>query len=56
MRRPTIIVVVGLTLALSLTTDIASSSPQEPTFRAGVDVVQLDVTVLDGDRQPVRAA
>jgi VWFA-related protein len=31
------------------------SSPQVlPTFRTGVDVVQLDVTVLDKDRRPVR--
>ena len=27
---------------------------QNPTFRTGVDIVQLDVTVLDKDRQPVR--
>jgi VWFA-related protein len=30
------------------------SSPQPPVFRAGVDVVQLDVSVLDRDRRPVR--
>ncbi len=27
---------------------------QSPTFRTGVDVVQVDVSVLDKDRQPVR--
>jgi VWFA-related protein len=31
----------------------APSTPQ-PTFRAGVDVVQVDVSVLDKDRKPVR--
>ena len=28
------------------------SSEQRPTFRAGVDAVQLDVSVLDKDRRP----
>src|SRR3954465_15599253 len=27
---------------------------QPPTFRAGVDVVQVDVSVLDKERRPVR--
>ena len=27
---------------------------QPPTFRTGVDAVQLDVSVLDKDRRPVR--
>jgi VWFA-related protein len=31
----------------------AASTPQ-PTFRVGVDVVQVDVSVLDKDRKPVR--
>ncbi len=30
------------------------ASQQPPTFRTGIDVVQLDVTVLDKDRHPVR--
>jgi VWFA-related protein len=29
-------------------------SPQVPTFRTAVDIVQMDVTVLDKDRRPVR--
>jgi len=29
-------------------------SGQQPTFRTGIDVVQLDVVVLDDDRRPVR--
>jgi VWFA-related protein len=28
--------------------------PQQPAFRAGVELVQLDVSVADGDRRPVR--
>src|SRR6266540_163973 len=28
--------------------------PQLPTFRTGVDVVELDVTVLDKDRHPLQ--
>ena len=28
--------------------------PQPPTFRAGVDIVHLDVSVLDANRRPVR--
>src|SRR5438093_11857632 len=32
----------------------APTSPQQlPTFRTGVDIVELDVTVLDKDRHPV---
>src|SRR5205823_1387214 len=27
---------------------------QQPTFRAGVDVIRLDVSVLDKNRQPIR--
>lgn len=31
-----------------------SALPQTPAFRTGVDVVQIDVTVLDRNRRPVR--
>ena len=31
-----------------------SSPGQLPTFRTGVDVVELDVTVRDKDRRPVQ--
>ena len=30
------------------------ATPQRPIFRTGVDIVQLELTVLDGDRKPVR--
>jgi VWFA-related protein len=44
-----------LFLAVGAATLIAQSPPaQPPTFRTGVDIVQVDVSVLDKDRQPVR--
>jgi VWFA-related protein len=33
---------------------LAAQAPQAPTFRGGVDLVHLDVSVLDRDRRPVR--
>ena len=30
------------------------AAPQQPVFRVGVDVTQLDVSVLDKDRKPIR--
>src|SRR5580692_2072272 len=32
----------------------SSAAPQQPVFRVGVDVTQLDVSVLDKDRKPIR--
>lgn len=44
--------------ALVVTTFPQTTSPpsgqQLPTFRTGVDIVQLDVTVLDKDRRPIK--
>src|SRR3954462_3414297 len=39
-----------------IVTSSAAQLPQTPapTFRVGVDAVQLDVSVLDRDRRPVR--
>ncbi len=31
-----------------------ATQPQLPSFRSGVDIVRLDVSVLDKDRRPVR--
>jgi VWFA-related protein len=31
-----------------------SPAPRQPAFRAGVDIVQMDVSVLDKDRRPVK--
>ncbi len=38
----------------SLARGAGTTSAQQPTFRAGVDVVQVDVSVLDKNRKPVR--
>src|SRR5688572_24346482 len=37
-------------VVVSVATALAA---QQPQFRAGVDIVQLDVTVLDRDRRPI---
>ena len=42
-----------LTLAL-LQAQTPAPQTQLPTFRTGVDIVELDVTVLDKDRRPVK--
>jgi VWFA-related protein len=41
-------------IAIVLAVAAQEPSPPKPTFRAGVDVVQVDVSVLDKDRKPVR--
>ena len=50
MRQPAWI---ALALLASL---LAQQQPQPPapTFRSGIDVIQLDVSVLDKDRKPIR--
>jgi VWFA-related protein len=57
MKRTTVVAATGL--AWSLTLVAAQQAPTTPdapqaTFRTGVEVVQLDVSVLDKNRQPVR--
>ena len=44
-----------LSLCLLLTTHLAGQQapPQAPPFRAGVDLVQVDVSVLDKNGKPV---
>ena len=41
-------------VVLSAAVALAAQPPQTPTFRSGADVVQIDVSVLDKDRRPVR--
>ncbi len=49
------VMVVGLALGtVALAAARQDSSAQQPTFRAGVEVIQLDVSVLDKDRKPIR--
>lgn len=45
--------ILGATV-LGTATSIAAQQPQVPTFRSGVEVVRLDVTVLDKNRRPIR--
>lgn len=54
MPRPTITAaVLAFAAAVWPSADSPAQTPQAPTFQSGVDVVQLDVTVLDEHRQPV---
>lgn len=46
---------VGVSVVVALSMAITSAqSPQPPQFRAAVDLVHLDVSVLDKNRRPVR--
>jgi len=44
----------GLVLLAGVPAHRRLSAQQLPTFHTGVDAVQLDVSVLDKDRRPVR--
>jgi VWFA-related protein len=56
MRSALIIIAAG-SLAFTLVARAEDGTPQtqptQPAFRSGVDLVQVDVSVLDRDRQPV---
>jgi hypothetical protein len=47
-------VTTAAAFSLLLTTSNLSGKGQLPTFRSGIDIVRLDVSVLDKDRRPVR--
>jgi VWFA-related protein len=53
MRRAACVLFVGLA-GLSLHSRAQQASQPQATFQSGVDVVQVDVSVLDKDRRPVR--
>ena len=53
MPRTARVLVVVAIAAVSLNLH-AQSPPQRPLFRGGTDLVQVDVSVLDGKRRPVR--
>lgn len=44
---------LGYITAAFLAASLAQQQPP-PTFRSGIDVVQVDVSVLDGSRRPIR--
>jgi hypothetical protein len=48
--------VLILAVLVTVFGNLRAQSPTQsaPTFRAGIDLVQLDVSVMDRDRQPVR--
>ena len=52
-RRGASVVVLLCVIASAIAWPRAQAPPQA-VFRAGVDVVHLDVSVLDRDRRPVR--
>ena len=52
--RIRIVFACGLSVLASASAGQQAPSPLPTTFRAGVDAVQLDVSVLDKDRRPVR--
>src|SRR4051812_32029148 len=58
--RPALVLAIVAALPLAALTAVAArqnpAAPQQtpPVFRAGVDVIQLDVSVLDKNRKPVR--
>jgi VWFA-related protein len=47
-----VVVLAGI-LASGLSLSARQAPPQQPSFRTGVDLVQVDVSVLDPQRQPV---
>ncbi len=53
MRRASLFVYFALG-AVVLSASRQSSATQQPTFRAGTEIIQLDVSVLDKDRKPIR--
>jgi VWFA-related protein len=53
-RRRVIAVVVAVTALAVVRSPAQEPARTDQTFRTGVDVIRLDVTVLDKDRRPVR--
>ena len=51
LTRPAAVMAVLLTLLPSGL--LAQPPPQQPSFRAGVDLIEIDVTVVNGQGQPV---
>jgi len=50
-RTATLLAAATVLVATSIA---ARQNPQQPVFRAGVELIQLDVSVLDKDRHPIR--
>ena len=54
MRLSAALLAVGLVGTAPAQNPPPSQTPQRPIFRSGVDVVQLELSVLDDDRRPIR--
>ena len=55
MNRTIAVALAGTMLAgVALVSARQSGAPPQATFKSGVDLFQLDVTVLDKDRHPVK--
>jgi hypothetical protein len=55
--RPRMLIRKSLVLVVAVTSSaavVAQDQVARPTFKAAVGLVQLDVSVLDGKRQPIR--
>lgn len=44
---------LGLVVVVATAAVSAQTSQQRPTFRSGVDVIEIDVSVIDGDGRPI---
>ena len=54
LRRVVVGLVAPVTIACVVRVLLAQDAAQQPTFRSGVEIIQLDVSVLAKDRTPVR--
>jgi VWFA-related protein len=54
MIRPLVAALLACGAAVSVAGQATPPAQDRQTFRSGVDLIQLDVSVLDGDRRPVR--
>jgi VWFA-related protein len=54
MRRREVPVVAWLLMLLATLRAGQANPPAQSTFRSGIDVIQVDVSVLDRDRRPVK--
>jgi VWFA-related protein len=54
MRRGGLVLVMAAALVLVARAQETPQPQQPPSFRAGVELISLDVSVLDKDRRPVR--
>src|SRR4030095_4917786 len=54
MRTIVSLLVALLTIASAGTADLLAQADQVPVFRSGIEVMEVDVNVVDGNGTPVR--